>query len=203
MPSRNVLKDDVAESYYHVYARGAGKQAIFLDDQDYNYFTGLFARYLSSKPVEGKLFYIYPNYRDKVSLLAYCLMNNHFHILLYQKEVGGMSASMRSIMTSYVRYFNLKYKKSGPLFESRYKASRISQQSYLEHISRYVHLNPRYWRNYPFSSLGYYLGDAKVDWVETNKILGMFKDATEYLKFIEDYEEHKLMLKEIKHELAG
>lgn len=202
MPSRNIIKTDTPESYYHVYARGSGKQAIFLEPSDYDYFQGLFARHLSKEAVFGKFAYSYPHYVHKIELLAYCLMNNHFHLLVYQSDVGYMTSLMRSLMTSYTRYFNLKYKRSGPIFESRYKASRISQQSYLEHISRYIHLNPRYWKRYPYSSLAYYTGREIPEWLQPEKISSLFPSSDEYVLFLNNYEDHKQMLEEIKHELA-
>ncbi len=203
MPSRNIVKPDEQETYYHVYARGVGKMPIFLELADFEYFEKLFARYLSKKSSQDKFGYQYPHYRDKVEILAFCLMNNHIHLLLYQISEKSMSAFMRSLLSSYSRYFNLKYKRSGPLFESRYKASKISQQSYLEHISRYIHLNPRYWLNYPYSSLKFYLENADAEWVQIDKIKFLFKNKEEYLIFLKDYEDQKIMLSEIKHELAN
>jgi putative transposase len=202
MPSRNVLKENIPESYYHIYVRGASKRQIFLDAQDYHYFERLFVRYLSSEPTHSKQGVPYPHFREAISLLAYCLMGNHFHLLIYQSEQDAMSKLMRSIMTSYSRYFNLRYKRSGPLFESRYKASRVGRQSYLEHISRYIHLNPRYWKRYEYSSLGHYLGRAP-DWLTTSPILELFADRGAYLAFLEDYEDHKTMLDEVKTALAA
>ena len=69
-------------------------------------------------------------------------MPNHIHLLVYQHQPQAMAQFMRSVLTSYSRYFNKRYKRSGSLFESRYKASLISDDAYLEHISRYIHLNP-------------------------------------------------------------
>jgi hypothetical protein len=87
------------------------------------------------------------------------------------------------------------------LFESRYKASHIDAQNYLEHISRYIHLNPRYWKNYQYSSLQFYKHDNTPEWLNTTSILDMFNDPKEYYSFVADYEDHKRMLEEIKHEL--
>lgn len=108
MPSKNIYKIDVAETYYHVYARGGSRQKVFLDARDYRYFLGLFERYLSSEPKIKKTGAVYPHYSGEVELLVYCLMQNHFHLLLYQVEQGAMSRFMKSVMTSYSRYFNLK-----------------------------------------------------------------------------------------------
>lgn len=109
---------------------------------------------------------------------------------------------MRSLMTSYSMYFNRKYKRVGPVFQSRYRASRISQNSYLEHISRYIHLNPYDWENYPYSSLRYYLDKARAEWIHPNEIVQIFPSREQYLEFVKDYEGYKEMLDEIHWELA-
>jgi len=202
MPSRNVIKIDVADSYYHIYAKGASKQRIFVESSDFEYFLRLFARYLSPKPAMAKTGVAYPNYTKKIELLSYCLMNNHFHLLIYQADEGAMSNFMRSLMTSYSRYFNLKYKRTGSLFESRYKASRIDVASYLEHISRYIHLNPRFWKRYPYSSMEFYRNGSEPEWLVNHKILNIFASRKNYMNFVQDYEAHKQMLREIKQELA-
>ncbi|HTE22362.1 MAG TPA: transposase [Candidatus Limnocylindria bacterium] len=201
MPSRNILKDNVPESYYHVYARGVSKRQIFLDSRDYAYLEKLFARYLSVNPTQSKEGLAYPHYHGVVDLLAYCLMGNHFHLLIYQKEQDMMSKLMRSILTSYSRYFNLRHKRSGPLFESRYKAARVDQKSYLQHISRYIHLNPRYWKRYQHSSLKFYR-QAPPEWLTPASVLELFTSSEDYMTFLEDYEEHKAMLDEVKQSLV-
>lgn len=129
-------------------------------------------------------------------------MTNHFHLLIHQKDSEDLQQFMRSIMTSYSRYFNQKYKKSGPMFESRYKAVRIDQQSYLEHITRYIHLNPRRWENYYNSSLGYYKNGNEPEWLNNKDILDLFSSREEYTAFVEDYEEMRNMLSELKYQLA-
>lgn len=196
------MRADVAESFYHVYARGVSKHKIFLTEVDYLYFLQLLERYLSSEEARNSVGVPYPNFYNKVELNAYCLMPNHFHLLVYQRQAGELTLFMRSLMTSYSRYFNTKYKRSGPLFESRFRASLISDDAYLEHISRYIHLNPRLWRNYEYSSLPYYLQRIAVSWVHPKRVLNTFESPTEYLRFIEDYEENKKMLDILKHELA-
>jgi putative transposase len=203
MPSRNTNRRDKPDSYYHVYSRGASKQTIFIEPSDYLYFTKLFARYLSKEPKKDKVGIGYPHYRGKVELVAYCLMQNHFHLLLYQVEQGSVSSFMKSLMSSYCRYFNLKYKRSGSIYESRHKASLINADDYLLHISRYIHLNPRYWRFYAYSSLGYYLSNREEEWLTKQKLSQLFQDKKSYEDFLRDYEDYKVMLAEIKHELAN
>lgn len=203
MPSRNVIRYDAPESYYHVYARGNSKQPIFLDEEDSQFFCALFARYLSILAQKSQFGEQYPHYRGRVQLLAYCLMGNHFHLLLYQADQKDISSFMQSLLTSYTRHFNNRHKRSGSLFESRYKASRIDSDGYLQHISRYIHLNPRYWQRYPLSSITAYLQpDTTPEWLQPQKITELFPGAGQYKAFVSDYEAHKEMLDELKYELA-
>ncbi|HSX31752.1 MAG TPA: transposase [Candidatus Saccharimonadales bacterium] len=202
MPSKNILKVDLADSFYHVYARGVSKQAVFQDYEDFTFFLDLLKRYLSPEVILNAVGTPYEKLNDSVELLAYCLMGNHFHLLLYQKQAGGMQRLMRGVMTSYVRYYNHAYGRTGPLFESRYKASRISNDGYLQHISRYIHLNPKDWRMYPYSSMQYYLGDTTPDWLQTDRVLELFDSRQQYVDFVADYEAAQRELETIKHELA-
>ena len=198
VPSRNIYKTDAPDAYYHVYARGVSRQSIFNSPEDYYFFVSLFDRYLSSESRKNSVGIPYPQFTEKIELLAYCLMGNHFHMLIYQIKTRAMTELMRCVMTSYSGYFNFKYKRSGPLFESRYKASEM----YLQHISRYIHLNPRYWKRYPYSSFAHYVRGREPDWLVTEPILGMFASRRESATFVADYEENKLILEEIKHTLA-
>lgn len=202
MPSRNILKIDIPQSYYHVYARGHGRKKIFRDDEDFEAFTNLFARYVSLEPTHDRYGKPYPHLHGRVSLLCYCLMSNHFHLLVYQENEGAMSHLMRSIMTSYSRYFNHKYGTSGALFESRYKASRISSDPYLMHISRYIHLNPKDWMAYPHSSIhAYFIGAP--EWLEPERITSLFASLPVYADFLDDYVDYKKSLDAIEDELAN
>ncbi|MEJ0072569.1 MAG: transposase [Candidatus Saccharibacteria bacterium] len=202
MPSRNIYKQDVPETFYHVYFRGGNRSRIFRDAADSEKMLRLFARYLSLEEVKNSAGISFPNYYNKLELVAFCLMPNHVHLLIYQRQQKAMAEFMRSLLTSYSMYFNKKYKRSGPLFESRYKASMILDDSYLQHITRYIHLNPRQWRDYEYSSLPYYLHQVTDEWIEPKRILELFSSPEEYLAFMEDYEENKEMMGILKHELA-
>ncbi len=202
MPSRNITKDQAPDSYYHVYARGSNKQKLFIEDVDYKYFLKLFERYLCEETVISKTGEIYPNFLDKIEVLAYCLMSNHFHLLIYQVDVPYLEKFMRSIMNSYSRYFNLKYKRTGSVFESRYKAVKIDQEAYLQHITRYIHLNPRLWEKHKYSSLKYYEIGNEPDWLNTVRILELFTTRQSYIEFVADYEAMRNTLHNIKHQLA-
>lgn len=190
MPSRNVLKVDVPDSFYHVYARGHGRRAVFKDDEDYRVFLNLFKRHLDIEPGRDRNGREYKHLRDDIELNCFCVLPNHFHLLLYQQNEGAMQQLMRSIMTAYGQYFNKKYDSSGSVFESTYKASMITVDEYLMHISRYIHLNPQAWKEYRYSSLGYYLGELSPAWLRLERILELFSGFHNYREFIEDYEDY-------------
>lgn len=109
---------------------------------------------------------------------------------------------MRALNTSYGMYFNKRYKRVGPLFQSHYKASRIENEAYLQHVTRYIHLNPQDWRNYSFSSLPYFMEQKKAEWLKPHRVMGLFKDKDYYLAFLEDYRSQKQDFDELKWELA-
>lgn len=203
MPSRNVFKVDIPDSYYHIYARGNSRDKIFLDEDDFSKFFSLLKRYLSKELKHDKYGSPYPNLYGQLELLCFCLMENHFHLMVYQHQEKAMQTLMRGVMSSYSRYFNKKYDRSGPVFETRYKASLISTQEYLMHVTRYIHLNRNNWQSTPYSSIGYYLDGRTAEWVRPNRILAMFSSTNEYKLFVADYADNQRMLDEIKYELAN
>lgn len=203
MPSKNRVKVYVADSYYHLYNRGVNKRRIFLDKEDYSVFLNLLKRYLDVELSKDKSGREYPWLHEKLELLAFCLIPNHFHLLIYLKEAGAMTQLLRGVATSYTTYFNKKYQRTGPLFQDRYKASRILHDDYLLHISRYIHLNPNDYKHWEFSSLQYYIGKKHAGWVQPERILEMFDGVKDYVQFTSDYEGHRAMLDRIKEELAA
>jgi putative transposase len=204
MPTRNAVKQYAAQSYYHVYSRGVNKRAIFLDDNDYAFFLSLLKRYLSPKAVPRPKHPPYRTFSGEIHLLTFCLMPNHIHLFLYQHDnPQAMRAFMSAVMTSYSKYFNQKYDRLGPLFQSRYLASRIMGDSYLLHISRYVHLNPKSWRDYPYSSIKYFQGKATAEWFNPSYVLDFFEgNRQKYLDFVADHEDYKRSLEAIDLDLA-
>lgn len=202
MPTRNTRKIYSADHFYHVYSRGINKQAVFHNDQDRAFFISLFKRYLSEKPTFSPYRVPYKWFGGRLELVCYCLMPNHVHLLVYQHDEKAMAEFLHSLMTSYSMYYNQKYKHFGPVFQSRYLASLIDQDSYLEHITRYIHLNSKDWRTYPYSSIGYYTGNKHSSWLKPDKVLQKFSSTNDYLTFVRDYEDHKQMLDELKLELA-
>lgn len=201
MPTRHRVKEYAADSYYHIYNRGVNKRSIFKEKQDYVVFLSLLKRYLDSEPAKDSEGREYEWLSKRLELLAFCLMPNHFHMLIYQHDPEAMTRLMRGVVTSYSTYFNKRYRRVGPLFQERFKASLIGRDEYLLHISRYIHLNPQKYQSWEFSSLAYYLGKKKADWVRPKRIMALFEDG-EYTKFMKDHEDHKHMMEEIKSELA-
>ena len=191
MPTRNTRKLYTSHTYYHVYSRGVDKQPIFHEPQDYNTLLGYFERHLTSLPMKKSNGQIAQSYADEIDLLCYCLMTNHIHLLLYQRDDDrAMSALLQRVLTSYSMYFNKKYGRIGPVFQSRYLASPIDRDDYLHHITRYIHRNPKLWSEYEFSSLPYYRGEKSADWIKPNAILELFdNNAKTYMSFVQDMDE--------------
>lgn len=77
-----------------------------------------------------------------VSIGAYCLMPNHFHILIRQEKENGISLFMQKLSTAYVMYYNKKYKRTGSLFEGKFKSKYAGEDTYLKYLFSYIHLNP-------------------------------------------------------------
>lgn len=216
MPQKNKVKVYIEDGYYHVYNRGVEKRKIFLDDLDYRVFLHLLKYYLSPPKPESlhPLANLTPmpglalkrprplkNLNKEVELLAYCLMPNHFHLLIKQKTIDGMTKLIRSLSTTYAMYFNRKYDRVGYLFQGPYKAANIQEDPYLLHLSRYIHLNPVELTgtdpvSYPYSSYPYYLNKKRAEWIKPDFILSFF-DRTHkpltlnkfstYKKFVEEY----------------
>jgi putative transposase len=191
MPAKNSRKQFIENGYYHVYNRGVEKRDIFMDENDY----AVFLYYLKSYLVSGSDPHSLAN---EVKLISFCLMPNHFHLLVKQITLAGMTKLIRAVCTSYVMYFNKKYKRVGTLFQGKYKAVLIDSDEYLLHLSRYIHLNPASGsdpKTYKFSSYGYYLGRKKAEWLKTDIILNYFKtnnrinlkNCLSYESFVDDY----------------
>jgi len=196
MPSRNTVKEYDTNAFYHVYNRGAGEQKIFLDSADKRKFMDLFRRHLLDEE-DGKDYKKYD-----VELLAYCLMGNHFHLLLWQgDDVEAISSLMRSVSTAYSMYFNRRYKRQGHVFQSIFRASRISDEAYLIHITRYIHLNPERYQTYYWSSLKNYLAERYDELIHPERILNM--SPQQYTVFLEEYRDRRKLLKDIQKLLAN
>ncbi len=138
----------VEGEYFHIYNRGNSKQKIFHDKQDYLYF--LLILFISNNVNNFDLnnfskkenAFNVKRSKEIVAIGAYCLMPNHFHVLITQIEDGGISKFMQKLSTAYAMYYNKKYKRTGSLFEGKFKAEHVDTDVYLKYIFSYIHLNP-------------------------------------------------------------
>lgn len=203
MPSRNVVKVDIGNSFYHVYARGHAGQPIFNDDDDFQSFLDLFSRHLSLNESKDKYGKLYTNLRGELELLDYQLMDTYFHLLIYQINPGAMTRLMRSVMTSYSCYFNKKYSQTGSLFESRYKASRISSNELVMKISRYIHISHSDWREYPNSGISEIFGIGRPDWMQPERLIDLFGSNAIFADYLDDVLDYENSLDDITDELAN
>jgi len=125
MPYR---KDDFSSGgYYHVYNRGIASNKIFYRDENYNYFLKLCEKYHSK-------------YQGRMT--AYCLMPNHFHLLLQQRGEIPISRFIQVSLNAYVQALNKQMQRKGPLFEGRFRHVLIDKEEYFIYLVRYIHLNP-------------------------------------------------------------
>src|SRR3989344_7849582 len=192
--------------YYHLYNRGTEKRIIFLDKKDYRHF--LFLMYICNSKKSIELRHIDENFDRGETIIdigAYCLMSNHFHILVREKVESGISTYMRKLLTGYSMYFNKKYKRTGKLYEGVFKSIHTDKDNYLKYLYSYIHLNPakiidKNWRDkadrnvtklleyifqYQYSSLKEYL-DNKFEVTNPSvfpKYFTSVKDFSDYLSF--------------------
>ena len=209
MPQKNSIKTYVKDGHYHIYNRGVEKRTIFKDTQDYKVFLKYLKEYLSEPPKPEEIKTIFTlqgasfkgikrqpkNYHNRIKLMSYCLIPNHFHLLIKQSENKIIENFMRSLATRYSMYFNKKYNRVGKLFQGHYKAVLITKDNYLLHLSRYIHLNPSEYSDNiidAYSSYGEYLGLRKTKWVKPGFILSFFNqvvipEVNSYKNFVENY----------------
>ena len=115
------------QEYYHLYNRGNGKQLIFHESENYRFFVQRLREYIVKANSE---------------LVAFCLMPNHFHLVVYLGECPDFSNMMRGFTTSYVRSFNTWYHRVGYLFQGNTQMRLVDSDEDLIHLCRYVHINP-------------------------------------------------------------
>lgn len=188
--------------YYHIYNRGVEKRNIFMSKWDYLRFLETLNFYYKSpqpqklsdfrrgvitlKEVKGQ--------KELIKIFAYCLMPNHFHLLVQQMVEGGITNFMKNLTNSYTRYFNTKYDRIGPLFQGTFKARLVETDGYLLQVSKYIHRNSyslAQWRNrmYPYSSYRYYLSSEKHLFCDPSFILSYFSKTNPrltYKSFVEE-----------------
>lgn len=208
MPYRIVPFEN--DYFYHIFNRGVEKRITFADDRDYQRFTNILYYYQFAGPKpsfsQHKRFPLinFDQNERIVEILSYCLMPNHFHILLKQTHDNGVHEFARKVLNSYTKYFNTRHNRIGPLFQGQFKAVFVEADEQLIHLSRYIHLNPfvseltKNWEGYKYSSIRE-LKKHGLKICLTNPLLDFFKSTADYLAFVRDNQDYGLELARIKH----
>ena len=171
-------------NYYHVFNRGCNKEKICFNNQDY-------------KSLLKKIKQTIEVY--EIEVIAYCLMPNHYHFLLYQVSDKPVSEWLKSLFSGYVQIINRKYNRAGTLFERSAKPKLISNDEYLINVIHYIHSNPikhgliDHPNAWEFSSLNDYLGNWK-GFISKKVLENYFHENWTYQNSFQDYLESKIYL---------
>jgi len=218
MPGRAIPL--VTDEIYHVFNRGIDRRTTFLNRWEYARAkqTVSFYRFIRP-PIKLSQFLRLGSEKRQtllkkieqspllVDILAYCLMPNHFHIVLRQRVDGGVSKYLSNLQNSYTRYFNTKEQRTGPLFLDQFKAVRVETDEQLHHLIRYVHLNPYTayvvknfgsLENYSWSSFMEYIG-KEVGICDQEITLAAFHTRKKYKQFVFDQANYQRELSGISH----
>jgi putative transposase len=161
------LRIEYPGAFYHVFSRGNRKQLIFFSDEDRCFFINCLRKACE---------------KCSVVVHAYCLMPNHFHLVL-ETPMGNLSRMMHFLITSFTVYFNKKHERHGHLFQGRFRSVLVDAVGYAKELSRYIHLNPvrsgivERPEQYAWSSYEYYRGKTNPEpWLETSLVLRLFDE---------------------------
>lgn len=164
--------------YYHLYNRGAHRLSIFREETNYRYVLMRVQKY--SK-------------RYGITVIAYCLMPNHYHFLVRQEGERPAGLLVQHTFNAYSKAFNNRYGHSGTLFEGRFKALLVADDPYLLHLCRYIHANPvkdgfalspELW---PYSNYREWIGRRNGTLVDSAFVSSRFSSATAYAAFVVEY----------------
>ncbi|MEA2014884.1 MAG: transposase [Thermodesulfobacteriota bacterium] len=180
------LRIEYPGAFYHIINRGNSGESIYIDDSDRHKFLD----YLEMS-VE----------RFALVIHAYCLMTNHYHLIV-ETPNANISSAIQWLNVSYVTYYNRKHHRQGHLFQGRFKSILINADEYLLELSRYIHRNPvaamitKLPDDYPWSSYRAYVQEGKTisPWLERDRLLSYFETTTRkamnrYRRFVEEINE--------------
>lgn len=201
--------------FYHIYNRGVDKRNIFLEKNDYFRFITYLTEFNGARHVpnirrivQGLTLNIFDKGKRLVDIISFCLIPNHFHMILRQLIDNGVSKFMQKIGTGYTMYFNKKNERTGSLFESTYKPKLIETDEYLMYLSKYIHLNCmdliepgwkeegikdwdraiKFLENYRWSSYLDYIGKYNFPYIINKEPLQeYFKTPEEYKKYVQSW----------------
>lgn len=212
----------VTNEIYHVFNRSVAKQPIFLSPKDYlraieviRFYSYQntpmsFSRYMKTPKAE-RIEIMEKLQRSQellIEIYTYCLMPNHFHFLLKQKEENGIKIFISNLQNSWAKYFNTKNRRSGALFQSMFKAVRIEDDEQFIHVARYIHLNPTTsyiiknptsLENYLWSSFPEYMIKKGFNITNKEQLMSYFKSSKDLKKFTLDQADYQRELDRIRH----
>lgn len=179
-------------NYYHIYNRGVHYNNIFRNDADYKFLLKYIKKELK---------------RCGITVIAYCLMDNHFHFILRQDGDVEISVFMQAVFNIYTKAFNTKYKLSGTLFESAFKSIHVDTNEYLLHLCRYIHRNPleanmvvkpEQWH---YSNYAEFIGKRNGTLVDHEFVKINFGSPEAYEDFVMNYTPPEKIQKALRHYL--
>lgn len=209
MPSRVIpfIKGQV----YHIYNRGTEKRRIFEGVRDFQRFFKTLLYYQLEGPKPRFSHFIPGNINLSkvkiVEIIAYCLMPNHFHLLLKANNDQAITELISKLSNSYTKYFNTKYRRVGPLLQGEFKSVLVESDEQLIHLSRYIHLNPlvshlvKDLNDYHWFSYKEYTGLEPNGICLKETVLSFFKNPKEYEQFVLDHADYASELELIKHQI--
>lgn len=167
-----------AGMYYHIYNRGVSKTTLFREAANYIFVLEKLQKYRKE---------------CQVSIIAYCLMPNHYHLLLRQDGDIPAGKVPQLVFNSYTKAYNAKYEHSGTLFEGRFRAKQAQSDSYLSHLCRYIHGNPvkdglvDNPADWPWSNYLDWIGERNGSLVDRDFIIEHFDNPRRYNEFLFEY----------------
>ncbi len=194
----------VNDIYYHIYNRGVDKRRVFLDRRDYERFllgviifnsadsVGSLRDFMRLHALQTSDVWNSRHRRsgsgELVKIIAYCLLPNHFHLILQQTEEKGISKFLQKLVMGYTKYFNTKYQRSGVLFQGKTKSKPVMTDEYLIWLSAYININAEIHKvakvdKYRWSSWHAYKSSKQEGVVETGVVLPHFKSRRAYLNY--------------------
>ena len=177
MPYREPI---AAGCYYHVYNRGVGRQAIFYDDENMRFFLRRLRHFCQP---------------GRAQVVAYCLMPNHYHLLVQVQGEQFSQQVMQPLGVSFAKAINQEHQRVGPLFQGPFRALLVERDDYLLSLSRYVHRNPvaaglvAYPEDWLYSSYRDYIGLRADSMVVPQVVLQQFDSRQAYREFVESRDE--------------
>ena len=182
--------------FYHLYNQGVNKQEIFFDEDDWRHFQKLLffrndrgANFKSSR-LRGRKLSESGRGDVLVDICAYVLMSDHFHLLVKEREDGGISKFMSKLQTSFSKYINMKHDRSGPLMGRPFGARYVENDDYLRWLVSYIHLSPLEQTEPQWQENG--ISDPKAAW----ELLSSYPYSSYQDYFIADRDETSILHKE-------